>query len=307
VNGLDLSLGLTWDSLYGLRDIRGYAPPNPTKRMLSLWRVANSGQDDWQALSMLEQNADQIQVESVLGARYVVADPGSKLGDVSLDPVRSALKVVYNKKDAVIVENTRAAPRVELPARILLADGEGDANARIADPQFFPNNSVVIESSDPVARSLASRPIARGSVRIVGQKNAQTTLDATLDRTGLVVLNDSLTDGWSVKVDGRPARIVRVNSVMRGVVAGPGRHRIVWSYETPGLKAGVPVTLLALLLLVAGAVVLTVLGRRAGHPIGVTLAVRPPRDEPPAPPQRSRKGGRTPPPTAPPRTQRRKR
>ena len=59
--------------------------------------------------------------------------------------------------------------------------------------------------------------------------------DPSLDRSGLVVLNDSLTDGWSVKVDGRKATPVRVNSVMRGVVAGPGRHTIVWSYTTPGL------------------------------------------------------------------------
>ena len=64
------------------------------------------------------------------------------------------------------------------------------------------------------------------------------TLRASLDRRGLVVLDDDFTDGWSVRVDGRPAHALHVDDVMRGVVVGPGRHEIVWSYAVPGLAAG---------------------------------------------------------------------
>jgi Bacterial membrane protein YfhO len=263
INGVGYALGPGWGAVDGLADVRGYAPPNPTKRMLSLWRIANVEQLDWTPLTMNGQEPDDVQVESVLGARYVIAIPGATLdAGARLNPQTAGLRVVYSGKDAVVVENSHAAPHVQLPARIELAGNQDDAEARLAEPSFYPKSDIVIESSDPAARALAHGPVARGRVRIARQDNARTTLDATLDRTGLVVLNDSLTDGWSVKVDGRPARPVRVNSVMRGVVAGPGRHTIVWSYSTPGLKPGAVISVLALLGLLGGAVVLGVRSRR---------------------------------------------
>ncbi|MES1171416.1 MAG: YfhO family protein, partial [Actinomycetota bacterium] len=99
---------------------------------------------------------------------------------------------------------------------------------------------------------------------VVDEGNTSVTLDARLDRRGLVVLNESLTDGWTVTVDGEKADPVRVNSVMRGVVAGPGRHEIVWSYAMPGLKAGALLSVLALLTLIGGAIALIVGKKRRG-------------------------------------------
>ncbi len=71
----------------------------------------------------------------------------------------------------------------------------------------------------------------------------------------MVVLADQLLDGWSVRVDGRPARPLRVNTVLRGVVVGPGRHTIVWSYRVPGLRAGAAMSAIALALLLAMALI----------------------------------------------------
>ncbi|HEY6761855.1 MAG TPA: YfhO family protein [Baekduia sp.] len=264
INGLGVSLTQDWSTTYGLSDIRGYDPPNPTRRLYSLWKMANAEQLDWTPFSMAGQDVPSVQVESVLGARYVITDPGLKLGDdVRLNPVLSALKVVYSGPDATIMENRRAAPRVELPASIAVANDQNDAETRIGEASFQPSDQVVIESSDPAALALARQPRATGHVAIAREENARMTLDATLDRTGLVVLNDSLTPGWTVTVDGRTADPVRVNSVMRGVVAGPGHHTIVWSYRMPGLRIGFLLSLLALLGIVGGAVVLTVCARRS--------------------------------------------
>jgi uncharacterized membrane protein YfhO len=79
------------------------------------------------------------------------------------------------------------------------------------------------------------------------------TLHARLDRRGVVVLGDQLLDGWSVHVDDRPAEPIRVNAVLRGVVVDPGSHEIVWSYRVPGLRAGVAVSVLSLVLLLGAA------------------------------------------------------
>jgi uncharacterized membrane protein YfhO len=98
---------------------------------------------------------------------------------------------------------------------------------------------------------------------VVRKQNASVTLRATLDRRGLVVLNESLARGWSVRVDGHRAPAVRANDVMRGVVVDAGRHEITWSYSVPGLRIGALLSLFAFVVLAGGAIALVVRSRRA--------------------------------------------
>jgi uncharacterized membrane protein YfhO len=46
-------------------------------------------------------------------------------------------------------------------------------------------------------------------------------------------LDDAWAPGWSVTVDGRPARALQADVVMRGVVVPAGEHEIVWRYRVP--------------------------------------------------------------------------
>ena len=68
--------------------------------------------------------------------------------------------------------------------------------------------------------------------------------------------------GLERPVDGRPARAVRVNDVMRGVAVRAGSHAIEWRYRVPGLRAGAVLTLLGLAGLLAAAGVAAVRRRR---------------------------------------------
>jgi uncharacterized membrane protein YfhO len=68
-------------------------------------------------------------------------------------------------------------------------------------------------------------------------------------------------------VDGAPAQALLVDDVLRGVVVGPGSHRIVWSYAVPGLRLGIALTIVALLVGGGGVAVLVARRRRlsTGH------------------------------------------
>ena len=62
-------------------------------------------------------------------------------------------------------------------------------------------------------------------------------------------------DVWAVAVDGAPAAIHRVDYLMRGVLLGPGVHRVRFTYVPHALEAGIRISALsfALTLLLAGA------------------------------------------------------
>jgi hypothetical protein len=247
--------------LFGLRDVRGYDPPQPTRRLLALWRLANPVQLDWAPFELpLEAlNPQALNVLGVLGVRHLMLPPGVQLGGVR----QLGLRVVYAGPDATIAESARTAPRAFVPADVRATGSPQEARDTIVEAHFDPRTTVTVESSELDAASGVG-PVARGSVALVEDRNARVALRAQLDRGGLVVLDDALIDGWSVAVDGRPARALRVDEVMRGVMAPAGSHEVVWSYAVPGLRAGALLSLAAALALAGAAGVALVLrGRRA--------------------------------------------
>lgn len=262
IMGLQYAVANDWSMIYGLSDVRGYDPPNPTQRFFDLWRVANPTQADWTPFSMDGIGPDQLQIVSVLGARYVIDDPGVQPLDVRADPSLAALRPVYTGDDATIYQNDKAMPRASVAPRVTLAADEDETRALLARTEFSPARATIVETDQRAAAALADGPVVRGSARIVDEQNAQVTMAATLDRRGLVVLNDSYGDGWTVTVDGEDADPVRVNSVMRGVVVDAGDHEIVWSYSLPGLKAGALLSLVTVLGMAAAAIFLVVRRRR---------------------------------------------
>ena len=63
-------------------------------------------------------------------------------------------------------------------------------------------------------------------------------LDIRAEGPGLLVVSEAWDRGWSATVDDARAPIVRVNHAEMAVALGPGIHRVVLSYRTPGLVAG---------------------------------------------------------------------
>jgi len=266
-----------WMLVYGLRDIRGYDPPQPSKRYLRLWRVAEPEQIAWVSFRMESLTPAALQVASVLGARYIVADPGSELVDANgAEPGGSlpGLRVAYDGIDARVFANARAAPRALVAPHVRVVAGEAAARAAVVEEGFDPRREAVVERGAEGTGAMGalgglgagsgsgSVASSSGRVSVSDGSNASIGIRAELSRPGLVVLNDAWAPGWSVQVDGRDAKPVRVNDVMRGVAVSAGTHQVEWRYRVPGLRAGALVSLLGLLLCAGVAVAML---RRRPH------------------------------------------
>ena len=79
-------------------------------------------------------------------------------------------------------------------------------------------------------------------------------LSVTLEQPGIVVLADVFDRGWKLSIDGVPAEILKVNSMMRGAAVEAGTHMIVYEYEPASLQIGIIVSITGLVML--GATVL---------------------------------------------------
>jgi hypothetical protein len=222
---------------YGLRDARGYDPPEPGARYLNLWRQADPPfKADRFTVRKLTSRSRKLM--DVLGVRYVLTDP-------SAAPLaRPGLSVAYEGEDARVYRNDRAAPRALVPDTVrAIPPIERSALDAIMSADFDPRTDAVVE----VGRARPTVPVpGAGSVRVVRETPSTVELRARLRRAGLVVLNDRIEEGWEVSIDGRDARPIRTNSVFRGVEVPAGSHEVTWRYTVPGLREGAAISALGI-------------------------------------------------------------
>ncbi len=80
---------------------------------------------------------------------------------------------------------------------------------------------------------------------------------------GFLRVSGDWDDGWTATVDGHKAPVLRADAIFRGVVVGPGRHRVEFSYRNPAEHPGRLVAGFALFAVVG----LAVAGRRRRHSV----------------------------------------
>lgn len=235
--GINSALTNDYTMNYGLNDVRGYDPPQPTNHYFHLWQLANPSQGPSEDLGIPHLTPTGLRVMSLLGARFLVSDPSE--ARLTLP----GLSTIYAGTDAVVYANSNAAPAAFAPRGVVYVPDEQDLLNKVASSAWEPRGEALIEGA---TGRLAA---ARGTVSVLHDNDADVQMSAQLSRGGLVVLNDQWAPGWSAEIDGRPARILRVNDVMRGLDVPAGDHLIAWHYDVPGLNEGVAVTGVAVLLL----------------------------------------------------------
>jgi hypothetical protein len=247
VAGLGGALLNDWTTVDRLRDVRGYDPPQPSLRFEYFWQLLNPQQVGWQPYEITRLDPAGLRLLSILGARYLVGPPGLiKLGPGAF------ISQLYNGPDAAVYGNPGALPRALVARSVRVVDGPAGVLAALVDRKFDPRRQVLIERDQPGAARLAATAGAGGRVAVAHDANAEVRLRASLPRSGVVMLDDQLASGWTVRVDGRPAPALRVDGLMRGVAVPAGTHSVVWSYAVPGLRAGVLLSGLGLLGMLAG-------------------------------------------------------
>ena len=252
IAGAGYALANDWSAIYGLRDARGYDAPQPSLRFHRLWSTMSPQQTMHNSYAFPVLGPEAARVLSLLGTRYVLLDPRGA-------PSASGLTTVYRGDDATIVANAGALPRALVARRVHVAGGLDEEVGAVMEAGFDPRRDVVVRRDELPA------PVAEGGggeVRVTGESNARVALRASLRQPGVVLLDDAWAPGWSVRVDGRPARALQADVVLRGVAVPAGEHRIVWSYRVPGLALGAALSLLALLATLAWAAALLARRRR---------------------------------------------
>jgi hypothetical protein len=110
-------------------------------------------------------------------------------------------------------------------------------NLRVFDPRVFA--WMDRDTLRGITRYLpASDPRPTETVKVAYPNPQRVELEATLNLPGLVILSDVYYPGWELTIDDRPARINKVNRLMRGAAVDQGKHRLVYAYNPRSFLAG---------------------------------------------------------------------
>lgn len=249
IAGIGTALPDDWSTVYGLSDIRGYDAPQPPLRLARIFAALDPGGQP-SIVTRLSQST--VRLMSLLGGRYAVAEPDAGSEASGLSPV-------YRGPDATVFFNQAALPRAFVPRSVEAVETDDAGIAAVANPGFDLRSQAVVPAAD-VSGALPGG--ATGTAGAVAEDDAGVTLQTRLRRRGLVVLDDQYMPGWTVTVDGRPARALRTDVVLRGVVVPAGSHRVVWRYRVPGLRAGAAMSATGVLIALVWAGVLLLRRRR---------------------------------------------
>ena len=102
----------------------------------------------------------------------------------------------------------------------------------VAADQLLPQDLNLIKDMD----ELPSHPVSAATIQ--SYTSREVVIRASLDRSGLLMLNDSNYPGWKVYVDGRPANWIPVDYLFRGVFLFAGDHQVVYRYEPESFRLG---------------------------------------------------------------------
>lgn len=163
-------------------------------------------------------------------------------------PLRTdAVDHVLNAGPVALYRVNGALPRARLVHRTrFVADLADAVRTSLAGELDLAHEALVSDRRDllPIASSSDSAE----SVRIERDRSGEVVVQIHSASDAMLVLADAYYPGWRATVDGRPARIARIDLGLRGVRVPAGDHHVRFRYEPSEQRLGGAISAVALVL-----------------------------------------------------------
>jgi len=154
---------------------------------------------------------------------------------------------IYEVKDII--------PRASVFYGCEVMDGRGeDILKRLKDRSFNIFEKVIVSSEDVSGndKDCIEKVSKNGheeyhKADITDYKPQKIIINAQLEKSGILVINDSNYPGWNVYVDGKKSHILKVNYLFKGVLLDGGKHKVEFAYEPLSFYGGAVISFLTLI------------------------------------------------------------
>jgi len=176
----------------------------------------------------------------LLNVRYIVI-PG-------LLPPESGFTEVFRGQQQVVYEFPGALPRATLVPAFIVAPR--DSHLAIFRDPLHDAARVTMLTEDP-----GIVPVPGGTARIVEYGLNKVRIETDTPGPSILRLADLDFPGWRVTIDGKEAKGLSADFLVRAVAVPPGRHEVTWEFHDPAFETGLRISIGAfiVILLLLGA------------------------------------------------------
>jgi len=155
-------------------------------------------------------------------------------------------------KDAAwkVYRNPHAFPRGWIVHSAVTVPTQDAAFSRLDAPGLDLHQTAILET--PASVALAPSNTAVEALRFLSYEPERMEIDVTAANSGMLVLSEMYYPGWIAKVNGKAAKIYRVDGAFRGIPVSAGGNRIVVEYASNTFRVGAAVSLLTMACFLAG-------------------------------------------------------
>jgi hypothetical protein len=260
--------------VYGLENASGYDSV-PIWRMVNFIQVLNTGRPyphpklkhDLAAAAITNFNSRLL---DLLNVKYVITFkplPAPRYRLAFRPEPKAKLAWAEKSWDARlnVYENTTVLPRAFLVYEAVTVGDAATAVASLGDSRFDPARQAVLEQAPvpPPERAPEGAPRMTPAT-VTRHERHRVVIEADAPRAGVLVVAEVYYPGWSVRVDGKPAPLLRADYALRGVALPAGRHTVEMTYRNRAAWGGIWLSVAALAVLALLAAYLRIRGRRPG-------------------------------------------
>jgi hypothetical protein len=160
------------------------------------------------------------------------------------------------------ISETAASPYVAF--RKLEASTDKDSLGLFIAEAFDPLKEVIAPSG--FALPEGPRGDEAGTIVVRRETQGRGRYSLSISRPGIAVFPGNAAPGWRAWVDGRRKKVFEANFFAKGVLVPAGEHEVVLRYLPASVIAGVIISLVSIVLIVAGGLVFGRRSRRKGRP-----------------------------------------
>lgn len=175
--------------------------------------------------------------------------------------------------NAWFVNNIKVVNSAEEEMNALNAPSLSNPNVDSASiaTAFDPTTTAIVRADRMDKVGATAYNNAQSGIRLSSYGPTKLTYDVQAAQEGFAVFSDIYyPEGWTAKIDGKEAEIIRTNYVLRGLKIPAGAKQVEFTFELPGFKTYDTLALvgsIVLLLIIGGGVFLYIKKERAATPI----------------------------------------
>lgn len=164
-------------------------------------------------------------VMDMLNVKYLINNQPLKI---------PGLKVVYQKKDGIVMENEKVLPKAFYADSLVYVSDKKQALEDLKE-NFDPHKFAIVQSD----QHFQIEKDTSATVTVTTYRPRKIELTTNRKGTGFLVLSEIYYPaGWRASIDGKQVPIYETNFVLRGVVVPGGQHTITFTFNPKSYTVG---------------------------------------------------------------------